>query len=42
MHDVHKVPKTAPQAIKLPDDERVALSESLYASSEARAVIFLS
>ena len=42
MHDVHEVPETAAKTIKLPDYERVALPESLEASSEARSVIFLS
>jgi hypothetical protein len=41
MHDVHEVPETATQTIQLPDDERVARSESLQTRSEARSVIFL-
>jgi hypothetical protein len=41
MHHVHKVPETAPKAIKLPHDECVALSEGLQASSEAWAVVLL-
>ena len=41
MHDVDKVPETATQAIQLPDDERVALSEGLQARSKSGSVVLL-
>jgi hypothetical protein len=42
MHNVDEVPKTAPQAVKLPDNQRVAFPERLKACSKARSVVFFS
>ena len=41
MHDVDQVAEIAPEPVELPDDERVAVAESLQACIEIRSVIEL-
>ena len=41
LHDTHQVVQVAPEAIKLPDDQGIALAQSLETGREAGSAILL-